>query len=188
MVILLIDRFYPLLIILCMCYTTDGNVPKNRFQKMSFKYFNNRKIFRKKITTTQNDFEIDFQATAYMQWTVWFDFAQRNSSLQNETEDFLIINKPSETMLHSIFDVDIDTYVSKVLTSTTDADTRLTSLLVLPLPIPVTTANCGFKRESASVVLVRTFDTYVSISTSKIGWRIVTLGFLIMRKSSDSFL
>ena len=67
MVILLLDRFLPLLIFLCMCYTTDGNVPKNRFQKMSLKYFNSRKIFRKKITTTQNDFEIDFQATAYMQ-------------------------------------------------------------------------------------------------------------------------
>ena len=88
MVILLLDRFYPLLIFLCMCYTTDGNVPKNRFQKMSFKYFNNRKIFRKKLTTTQNDFEIDFQATAYMQWTVWFDFAQRNSSLQKRNGRF----------------------------------------------------------------------------------------------------
>ena len=44
---------------------------------------------------------------------------------KNETESFLIINKPSETMLHPIFDVDIDTYVSNVLSSPADADTRL---------------------------------------------------------------
>ena len=50
---------------------------------------------------------------------------------KNETEAFLIINKPSETMLHSIFDVDIDTYVSKVLSSTTDADTRLKPLFAV---------------------------------------------------------
>ena len=50
---------------------------------------------------------------------------------KNETEAFLIINKPSETMLHPIFDVDIDTYVSKVLSSTTDADTRLKPLFAV---------------------------------------------------------
>ena len=50
---------------------------------------------------------------------------------KNETGDFLIINKPSETMRHEIFDVDIDAYVSEVLSSTKDADTRLKPLFAV---------------------------------------------------------
>jgi hypothetical protein len=50
---------------------------------------------------------------------------------KKETEAFLIINKPRETMLHPIFDVDIDTYVSKVLSSTVDADPRFKPLFAV---------------------------------------------------------
>ena len=118
--ILLLNRFLPLLMLF----------PKIRFQKTSLKYFNQRKIFSRKLTSTQNDFNTSkplltcselFYSILHNQIPVY----------KNELQDFLIINKPSEIMRHKIFNVNITEYVSKVLSSNQDADARLKQLFAV---------------------------------------------------------
>ena len=118
--ILSLNRFLPLLMLF----------PKIRFQKTFLKYFNQRKFFSRKLTTNRNGFNI---SKSLLTCSEIFDSILRDKVpiYKNERGDFLIINKPSETMRHEIFDVDIDAYVSEVLSSTKDADTRLKPLFAV---------------------------------------------------------
>ena len=132
--------------------TTNGNAAKKAFQDtifrrlMSIKYRNqqksetiqSRRFFSKKSgmktfemrNTDANDSEI---SKPLLTCSELLDSILRDKVpvYKNETEAFLIINMPSQTMLHPIFDVDIDTYVSKVLSSTTEADTRFKPLFAV---------------------------------------------------------
>ena len=104
--------------------------PKIRFQKTSLKYFNQRKIFSRKLASTQNEFNIP---KPLLTCSELFDSILHNQIpvYKNETEDFLIINEPSETMRHDIFDVNITEYVSKVLSSNQNAGARLKPLFAV---------------------------------------------------------
>ena len=106
-------------------YRNQGKSDSIQFQRL-----NSKEQILKMSSADANDFKV---SKRLLTCTELVDSILRDKVpvYKNETEAFLIINKPSETMLHSIFDVDIDTYVSKVLSSTTDADTRLKPLFAV---------------------------------------------------------
>ena len=120
MVILLLNRFLPLIMLF----------PKIRFQKTSLKYFNQGKIFSRKLTSTQNEFNIP---KPLLTCSELFDSILRDKVpvYINKTEDFLIISEFNETMRHDIFDVNITEYVTKVLSSNQNAGARLKPLFAV---------------------------------------------------------
>ena len=117
-----LDRFLRLLIY--------GNVPKNKFQKMSFKFLNERKLSSRKLTMAQNDFEI---SKPLLTCSELFDsiLQGKNPVYKNVSVDFLIISETNETMRHPIFDVEIEAYVSKVLSSNPKAGARMKPLFAV---------------------------------------------------------
>ena len=130
MEILMLDRFLPLIILLYIYHITDGNVPKNKFQKMSFKFLNERKLSSRKLTMAQNDFEI---SKPLLTCSELFDSILRGKkpAYKNVSDDFLIISETNETMRHPIFDVNISSYVSEVLSSDQNAGARLKPLFAV---------------------------------------------------------
>ena len=118
MFFLLFDRFLPFVRLF----------PKNRFQKRSVKYLNQRKLFRRKLN--KNDFEI---SKPLLTCSELFDSILRDKfpAYKKDSEDFLIISETNDTMRHPIFDVNIRAYVSEVLSSDQNAGARLKPLFAV---------------------------------------------------------
>jgi len=132
--------------------TTNGNAAKKAFQDtifrrlMSIKYRNqqksetiqSRRFFSKKSgmktfemrNTDANDSEI---SKPLLTCSELLDSILRDKVpvYKNETEAFLIISECNDTMLHPMFDVDIDLNVSTVLSSNRNAGARLKPLFAV---------------------------------------------------------
>jgi hypothetical protein len=84
----------------------------------------------RKLTMAQNDFEI---SKPLLTCSELFDSILRgkNPVYKNVSVDFLIISETNETMRHPIFDVEIEAYVSKVLSSNPKAGARMKPLFAV---------------------------------------------------------
>ena len=95
------------------------------------RFLNNKKSGIK-VLEMRNTNDLEASKT-YLTCSELFNSILRDKvpAYKNKSEAFLIINRPTETMLHPIFDVNIDEYVLNVLTSYPYADSRLKPLFAV---------------------------------------------------------